>query len=598
MKNIDKIINEFLQGSSILAYKKISDYVLENPLDIKARYNMAIMEQKLGYIERAIKNYVFITTHDHEHVSALNNLYLLHFKIKKYKQAIIIINKLLIKDSKNCSWIRDKALAMFSLKKSDEALNLIISSLEINPKDYVAYNIKALILISLKKYTEAFDVINKGLLFNKNYYPLINTLGTYYNLLNQNKEAYLCFIKANQINSNAFEPINNLAGHYMHEGNYNEALKFYMKANEIKPNNIAILGNIGKLYSNLDEDKKAEKYFLKTLKIDANNDANKKAYSIFLFKKKNYKKAWDLFDGRLGLNEFIIKNSYLENVKKYLWDGKKINPNSKILIIREQGVGDEILYGTMYPDFLQKFKNVVIESDIRMISIFNRSLNIKDDKIFVPLGTNIKIKKNLKKFDIVIYAGSLGKILRNKLNDFPSKHYLKENPKLYNLMKKKLDDISKNPKIGLSWKSFKNQFDVQKSISLKKLLPLLRLQNLDFINLQYGNVTNDIEEINKNKNKNILTIKEIDLFNDFESVAALLKNLDLFITVSNSTAHLAGSLGVKTLLIKPPNHCAFHYWNQSGEKTPWYSSVKIISSNNGIGNVINKITNEIKKIKN
>ena len=68
----------------------------------------------------------------------------------------------------------------------------------------------------------------------------------------------------------------------------------------------------------------------------------------------------------------------------------------------------------------------------------------------------------------------------------------------------------------------------------------------------------------------------IDLFNDFIKVGSLLKNLDLFITVSNSTAHLAGALNVKTILIKPFNQATFFYWNQNTNKTPWYSSIDLI----------------------
>ena len=56
--------------------------------------------------------------------------------------------------------------------------------------------------------------------------------------------------------------------------------------------------------------------------------------------------------------------------------------------------------------------------------------------------------------------------------------------------------------------------------------------------------------------------------NDFESIACLLKSLDIFVTISNSTAHLAGSLGVRTILIKPENYALFHYWNQKKNKTP------------------------------
>ena len=76
-----------------------------------------------------------------------------------------------------------------------------------------------------------------------------------------------------------------------------------------------------------------------------------------------------------------------------------------------------------------------------------------------------------------------------------------------------------------------------------------------------------------------MSFENIDLFNDFEGISCLLKSLDLFISVSNSTAHLAGSLGVKTLLIKPDNYALFHYWNQKNNFTPWYNSVRLIDKN-------------------
>ena len=70
------------------------------------------------------------------------------------------------------------------------------------------------------------------------------------------------------------------------------------------------------------------------------------------------------------------------------------------------------------------------------------------------------------------------------------------------------------------------------------------------------------------------------MFNNFSGLANLLKNLDLFVTVSNSTAHLASALGVRTILIKPANHASFHYWDYEDGKTPWYKSVNIISKEN------------------
>ena len=69
-----------------------------------------------------------------------------------------------------------------------------------------------------------------------------------------------------------------------------------------------------------------------------------------------------------------------------------------------------------------------------------------------------------------------------------------------------------------------------------------------------------------------------------EKIGSLLKELDIFITISNSTAHLAGSLGVKTILIKPENYALFHYWNQKTNKTPWYSSVELVDKESFFNN--------------
>ena len=116
-------------------------------------------------------------------------------------------------------------------------------------------------------------------------------------------------------------------------------------------------------------------------------------------------------------------------------------------------------------------------------------------------------------------------------------------------------------KIGIAWKSKREFLGEGKSIDIESFLPILKLNtHFDFINLQYGEVDEDLNKLDKHNIK--LNTLKIDLFNDFEKIAALLKNIDLFITVSNSTAHLAGALNIPTWLIKPRTFALFHYWNQ------------------------------------
>ena len=71
----------------------------------------------------------------------------------------------------------------------------------------------------------------------------------------------------------------------------------------------------------------------------------------------------------------------------------------------------------------------------------------------------------------------------------------------------------------------------------------------------------------------------MDKFNDIERLLALISELDLVLTVSNTTAHLAGSIGKKTLLLAPDNRAQLFYWMLSSDSTPWYPSIQIFKKN-------------------
>ena len=150
------------------------------------------------------------------------------------------------------------------------------------------------------------------------------------------------------------------------------------------------------------------------------------------------------------------------------------------------------------------------------------------------------------------------------------------------------------------------QFRVVKFIpcilhSENKVLSIIELGNLtrdkfDFINLQYGDIEEDLNKLDKHNIK--LNTLKIDLFNDFEKIAALLKNIDLFITVSNSTAHLAGALNVPTWLIKPRTFALFHYWNQPSSCCPWYPSIRLIEQDVNNRDLFEKLKEEVIKFLN
>ena len=80
---------------------------------------------------------------------------------------------------------------------------------------------------------------------------------------------------------------------------------------------------------------------------------------MLLLKQGRYKEAWELFDGRLKLGAFYVKDGDMYNMRKKLSNNKKFLKEDKILVVREQGIGDEILYATMYADMLKKISEHV-----------------------------------------------------------------------------------------------------------------------------------------------------------------------------------------------------------------------------------------------
>ena len=80
-----------------------------------------------------------------------------------------------------------------------------------------------------------------------------------------------------------------------------------------------------------------------------------------------------------------------------------------MLVLREQGIVEEILFSSVYPEIISKFKNVKIESDKRLVSIFNRSFEKN-------ICRRWYYSKNIANysFDKIVYAGSLIKLFRKQ----------------------------------------------------------------------------------------------------------------------------------------------------------------------------------------
>ena len=97
--------------------------------------------------------------------------------------------------------------------------------------------------------------------------------------------------------------------------------------------------------------------------------------------------------------------------------------SKNIFIWAEQGIGDQILFGSMLSELSNSKNNFIVSLDHRLIPLFNRSF----PWIVFVSAKNI-LDENLYDFHLPI--GDLGKFFRIKLSDFDKQNssYLKADP--------------------------------------------------------------------------------------------------------------------------------------------------------------------------
>jgi hypothetical protein len=66
-----------------------------------------------------------------------------------------------------------------------------------------------------------------------------------------------------------------------------------------------------------------------------------------------------------------------------------------------------------------------------------------------------------------------------------------------------------------------------------------------------------------------------DQIKDLESFFAQVASLDLVVTISNTTAHVAGAIGIPTWLMLPNGSGSLWYWFIDRADSPWYPAVEI-----------------------
>jgi len=258
----------------------------------------------------------------------------------------------------------------------------------------------------------------------------------------------------------------------------------------------------------------------------------------------------------------------------------------RIFLSAEQGLGDEILFGSLIPDLMREIGetgHLTLGVEPRLVPLFQRSF----PKALVVHHHTTKFKGHMVRLfpDIADwsnydYWSIMGDYLaryRGDINAFPRSgpdgayHFLTPDPERVSHWRRVLSEHSGRPKVGILWKSLIQHSRRDRYYSpFEQWSPVLGVEGIQFVNLQYGDASQELEQA-KALGFDIWTPPGIDLKNDLDDLAALTLALDCIVCPANATSNIAGASGASVWLMSPGKP-----WTCLGtDYFPWYPSTRV-----------------------
>jgi len=320
------------------------------------------------------------------------------------------------------------------------------------------------------------------------------------------------------------------------------------------------------------------------IQLEPNNHQAKFNLYPILLHFKDYQNAWVCFHSRLERQE--IKDQVHWFAPQ--WSGEPIT-GKNILIYPEQGIGDNLAYTGCFAEAIADAQNTHIVCDNRLKGLYQHNFPTATIYSYDDVNSAQAIDAQL---DVQILAGSLPYFYRLNDEAFINQSNLTVSKALQQTKVKYL--ANKKLKVGISWFHGRVNDGNANSMYLEELLPLLKTDNIEWVNLQFGEWQPEVKTLQKKHGINITHLDDCCASGDFEHYAALIASLDLVISASNAALMLASRLGVKSWVFLPTSATFLQREDFNDAKTMNNVNRFYRDSDESWQQVINKMCDEIK----
>ena len=509
----------------------------------------AVRTWRKGDIVRAGQWALKATEVDSENPKAFHVLAMALERMGHLHKALVTYERAFELDGEDPELLINLGLTAWNLKLNDGATKMFQLYIGLCPDSPLGYNNLGSCLADMGRVEEAIEILRAALFRMPEEAMLWNSLAT---VLAENKRA-------------------------------DESLVFYEEAARLAPQFARAYHNLGFAYQHLSQLDKALVSYDKALELvvdPAERIETRHSRSICL-----------IGLGKLeeGFREYEIRNN--ERFRCYFhhmidaprWHGEDVR-GKKLLLVGEQGLGDEIMFSNILPDAQAAVGDegkLQICVDPRMIPLYQRSfpkaeVGTYDDRTLIDDNGNkalrlIPFASKGNKPDLWAPMGSALQYYRKSITDFPKKAFLVPDPKRVAAYKEKLAALP-GKKVGICWRSMLTAGKRAKYFSpIDAWGTILQTPGISFVNLQYGDSAPDIARAEEKFGVKIHTVEGLDLKDDIDGTAALALALDLVLSAPTAAAHTAASVGAPVWYLSVGLG-----WPQLGTaEYPWYRNTRV-----------------------
>ena len=307
-------------------------------------------------------------------------------------------------------------------------------------------------------------------------------------------------------------------------------LREFEQRARVAPKDPAALGNLGIILSRLGRLEEAEKVLRRALVLAPTNSINRFALGIVLLARGSYAEAWPLYAARTEVApEGVALQSRLKPPR---WSGEPI-ARKRLLVMPEQGLGDQIQFSRLLPELVAAGAKVILVSHAPLHSLFRVSFAEIDHVVAQRVS-------DLPEADYWVSLIELPAILQTVPETLPEPPYLRT------------EASWRNPpatfKTGfMAQGNPRHPNDARRSLSPAQAASLQSRLPGTIVSLD----------------------PKVTRAPSFAETAAIIRELDLIVSVDTAAAHLAGAMGKRCLLLLPGFDTDWR-WMRDRSDSPWY----------------------------